>query len=983
MERMPSKPKVLYVEDNSIYLNLFNLIFTRYMDITTADKGSKALELLQTKAFDVIILDYELPDFNGLELLEIIQQKIPDLPVIIFTGEGDEEIARAAFKLGAFDYFVKKIDDSAQQQSLINSIQKAIEKTNAAKELKAYQDKLEQMVYERTLELEEVNNLLKNEIERRKQAEIELYKYTSALKDAVEIQNIELLKTNRQLQSEIAEKKQAESKLKTRNLQMKIVSKIMMTANKAENIKHLLDEITRYLKNLLGLGGICICLCDNSRTGNTKVASSCPKSYDESSKICDKVLSSESIETLFKDKLSGFKHTKTIEKDSVILIKEDNTAITCVPIKIKDSIIGIMCASFNWEDSFSPQQKKLLLEIAKTTGDAVYQMRVDEELSQSRRNLKALFDTIEDYIFVLDKDTFCLLDYNRAFQVGLGYSTEELKNISIFDIHPHKRFFEVESLVEALQDGIEMRCSIPFVSKNKVEIPVETNLTIGIHNGKIAVIGVSRDISERKRMESALRESEEKFRLISEMTSDFAYSFVVDPDFSYYCDWVTQGFFYTTGYDYKDLKRENDWFELIHPDDLHKIAVTIKDLLKGSIVKTDFRIITKDGSICWVADISKGVWDEEENRVTRVLGAARDITEQMNAQEALKESEDRYALAVKGGRVGVWDWNIKEKKFFIDSGLKALLNYKEKDLADYPGKILQMIHPHDKAKVMRNAVKHLKRVEPQFESEFRIRKKDGSLIHAYARGFAHRDSKGKAYRLVGSLTDITDRKTAELRLMEKNKELIDFVYVVSHDLKNPLNLIIGFLGLIKEEPSLFDEYFDRIVNQAQKLKCFIDNLLQLSRAGRVIEEKILLNPQELIHAAFVTGKPWDVSAELVFASPIPAIMGDPERLEQVFGNLIQNSIRFRDPDKEKLIIEAGCSCEGDYLLLYLQDNGMGIKSEILKLIFNAGFTRNTPDGTGFGLPIVRKIVEAHGGKIWASSAGEKHGARFYMLMPRS
>lgn len=243
------------------------------------------------------------------------------------------------------------------------------------------------------------------------------------------------------------------------------------------------------------------------------------------------------------------------------------------------------------------------------------------------------------------------------------------------------------------------------------------------------------------------------------------------------------------------------------------------------------------------------------------------------------------------------------------------------------------------------------------------------------------DEKGNPMAVLCSGEDITLRARMQKDLVEKNRELNDFVYVVSHDLKNPLNIIKGFLNLIKEEPENFNNYFPRVIRQADFLVDFIDKLLHLSRAGRVIGEKTYIDPGLIARQIFHTSKPEDVEAKLEIRGMIPKIKCDAERLAQALRNVLENSIKYRDPEKEKLVIEMTHKKAGKNVTLRIRDNGLGMTKEQLKKIFNAGYTVDAGSGTGFGLPIARKIIEAHGGKIWASSPGLKNGSEFFIRMP--
>lgn len=243
------------------------------------------------------------------------------------------------------------------------------------------------------------------------------------------------------------------------------------------------------------------------------------------------------------------------------------------------------------------------------------------------------------------------------------------------------------------------------------------------------------------------------------------------------------------------------------------------------------------------------------------------------------------------------------------------------------------------------------------------------------------DNSGKILGICGIARNITERKNMEQELINKNKELNDFTYRVSHDLKSPINLIKGFVMEIGDDPSLFGKYFRRIIEQADDLLKFINSLLKLSRAGRVIGYKEDIDMEILIKKLFFPAKPPDVKAELTLDLCLESIIGDPGSMDQVFSNLIHNSIRYRDPDKEMLTVSVGCIEENNKAVISYKDNGIGIDEASIDRVFSAGFTGSRGKGTGFGLAIVKKIINAHNGTITVKSDGRGNGTEFIITLP--
>lgn len=241
--------------------------------------------------------------------------------------------------------------------------------------------------------------------------------------------------------------------------------------------------------------------------------------------------------------------------------------------------------------------------------------------------------------------------------------------------------------------------------------------------------------------------------------------------------------------------------------------------------------------------------------------------------------------------------------------------------------------------------------------------------------------RGLTEGLVIVIRDISGRKEIERELVLKNRELDDFAFKVTHDLKNPLNLIRSWIDFINDDPEYLSKYLALIKKEAEKSAELIESILKLSRAGKVIEKKEEVELKELIKSLISVMKKNDVSLELIIDKDLPVINGDWNSVAQVFTNLIENSIKFHDPEKERLIIGVDGSIEDGCAIIRLKDNGMGIEEKNIGNIFAYGFTTHKQEGHGFGLVIVRKIMEAHDGSIEVQSFGKNMGTEFLLKFP--
>lgn len=381
--------------------------------------------------------------------------------------------------------------------------------------------------------------------------------------------------------------------------------------------------------------------------------------------------------------------------------------------------------------------------------------------------------------------------------------------------------------------------------------------------------GTVEDITEKRLMEQARHLSEERYRLISSVTSDYVFSNIQDEKGDIVLNWVAGAFEQISGYTVEEFNARGGWASTVHPDDLEKDARDMDKLRRGETVISELRTIHQDGSIRWVRNYAHPVWDSQKNRLIGIYGAVQDISEQ----------------------------------------------------------------------------KHI-----QHERENLIRE-----------------------------------------LEAKNAELEQFAYTVSHDLKAPLITIKGFLGFLlddarSENTERLEGDIKRIGEATDKMRKLLDDLLELSRIGRMMNESVEIDITELIPVVreVLHGRFEEQRVELAVADSLPSVYGDRQRLLEVLQNLLDNAAKFMGEQAQPKIEVGWTSSENDrFATFYVRDNGIGVAPQYHERIFGL-FNRLNPniEGTGVGLALARRIVEFHGGKIWVESeAGE--GATFYFTLPQA
>jgi signal transduction histidine kinase len=275
---------------------------------------------------------------------------------------------------------------------------------------------------------------------------------------------------------------------------------------------------------------------------------------------------------------------------------------------------------------------------------------------------------------------------------------------------------------------------------------------------------------------------------------------------------------------------------------------------------------------------------------------------------------------------------------------------------------------------------------------YRYRHKNGQWLWFESTGRIFQTASGEVRGVITS-RDITERKRAEERqaklvkeLESANQELKDFAYVVSHDLKAPLRAISSLANWISTDyADRLDEdgkeQLNLLISRVQRMHNLIEGILQYSRVGRIKEEKVEVDLNELVTDVIDMIAPSD-NVEIKIETELPSILCERTRLNQVFQNLLSNAVKFMDKPKGEVRI--GCIEDSGYWRLSVTDNGPGIEEKYFEKIFQIFQTlmpRDESESTGIGLALVKKIIEIYGGRVWVKSE-VGHGTTFFFTLPK-
>ncbi len=417
--------------------------------------------------------------------------------------------------------------------------------------------------------------------------------------------------------------------------------------------------------------------------------------------------------------------------------------------------------------------------------DVTDRIQGEQALLESEARYRLISENVADAIFQMDAGTGRLSYASPSVERLLGYTPEEaLAKAMIEFLPPDSRKQAAELLAvriahfQTLPSGKVMhQDEFDLLRKDGSIIATEVKSTfVRNETGGICIIAVVRDITERKHAEVALRLSEERFHLLANAT----YEGICISENGRICD-VNDQMLKIFGCTRDEMVGEGI-FHFVAPDSRTVVAEAIRTD-REEVYEHQTR--RKDGSIFCV---------EARARIMRVgnrklrVAAMRDITERKRIQEALRQSQERYMLAERAVNDGLWDWDILTDQEYFSPRWKAIIGYRDDELPNSRSTFLENIHPEDRATVEAAIGGHLEKGD-RYAVEFRLRHKDGSYRWGYSRGEAQRDPDGRPTRMVGAITDITERKLAEKSLRENEERfrllatsITDVFWIASPDL---------------------------------------------------------------------------------------------------------------------------------------------------------------------------------------------------------
>lgn len=625
--------------------------------------------------------------------------------------------------------------------------------------------------------------------------------------------------------------------------------------------------------------------------------------------------------------------------------------------------------------------------------DISLQKQIENQLRESKLLYKKIIYTIPDIFIQTDVDGYINFINDKGLEIIGKYTSESYIGRNVLSIISPEDRPKAERNIKLMfekQLGLEQyKLNIngsedAFCGVNGDVLRDEKNIPYGI-------IFIIRDITQIKKNEQKLIESEEKFRSLVETSPNLTWEILPDGRFVYASPQSLSIF----GYKPQELYSMR-FFDLLAPSEIERVSKRFNEDVKNLQPATAFEVKAihgQNGKEINV-DISTSLIFNDKGDFVGLRGIARDITIQKQSEQEATKFKEYLGMVLKSGGIGFWFSDFSKNTTVIDEVWANMLGFTKEELSVIPtDSIMQsFLHPDDKETVINQINESITNENGANSFEHRMITKSGENKWVLATVKVVKvDADGMPVEMIGFMKDITDRKVAQIQIAEANSTKDKLFSIIAHDLRNPLNAVIGFSELLVNNHESYEthkigEYSNCIHSSAINLNSLLENLLDWANAQRGM---VAFNPKPIDLDAIIN----EEIENLFFVAQKKNIIinsfnnklkvkADSALLRIIIRNLLTNAIKYSNPNSKVDIYTLSFK---DRIEINVHDYGVGMSEEIKSNLFglsNSKSQRGTANekGTGLGLLVCKEFVEKHDGKIWVESKlGE--GSIFTFSLP--
>lgn len=411
-----------------------------------------------------------------------------------------------------------------------------------------------------------------------------------------------------------------------------------------------------------------------------------------------------------------------------------------------------------------------------------------------------------------------------------------------------------------------------------------------------------------------------------------------------------------------------------------------ESVLKGDVVVGDLYVVNTSGHKIPV-EISANITEIGGKSV--IQGIFRDITERKKSEEALRESEARYALAADVAHLGFWERDMLSRKVFWSRETYRIFGVDPQNFEPTVDNFMSRVHPDDRESLQRS-LDYMFSNKDKYNTRYRIFRPNGEIRSIHSRGQVKLDENGDIIRIIGTVQDITERANIEetLQWAEQLNVVAQLTKGLAEDIKNSLAGIRASIEVLAKEHHFSEEEStikSNAINEIERIKQTLNSFLSFTRPPK--PELMTVNINDVLdmtisfsmkHSYVSYTPPSKISFVRDFDEKVPDIMADPYQLQQIFLNLIFNAFDAM-PDGGTITVRTLYIDDLNYIQITISDTGRGIDEKIKDKIFQP-FCSTKPKGTGLGLAITRRFLDQHGGEICVGN-NPGGGAVFYISYP--